>query len=50
MSEFIGKVALVMGSASGFGRASALLYAGEGAKVVVSGIFVPPSLPVLILR
>jgi NAD(P)-dependent dehydrogenase (short-subunit alcohol dehydrogenase family) len=33
-----GKVALVTGSASGIGRASALLMAAEGAKVVVSDV------------
>ncbi len=38
MSEFIGKVAIVTGASSGIGRASALFYAREGAKVVVSDI------------
>jgi NAD(P)-dependent dehydrogenase (short-subunit alcohol dehydrogenase family) len=38
MSESSGKVALVTGAASGIGRASALLYAREGAKVVVSDV------------
>lgn len=38
MGEFTGKVAIVTGAASGIGRASALLYAREGANVVVSDI------------
>jgi len=38
MSEFAGKVALVTGASSGIGRASALFYAREGAKVTVSDI------------
>ena len=38
MAEFTEKVAIVTGAASGIGRASALLYAREGAKVVVSDI------------
>src|SRR5262245_1634199 len=33
-----GKVALVTGSASGIGRAAALKFAAEGAKVVVSDV------------
>jgi NAD(P)-dependent dehydrogenase (short-subunit alcohol dehydrogenase family) len=38
MAEFTGKVALVTGAASGIGRAVAIGYAREGAKVVVSDI------------
>jgi NAD(P)-dependent dehydrogenase (short-subunit alcohol dehydrogenase family) len=38
MPEFSEKVAIVTGAASGIGRASALSYAREGAKVVVSDI------------
>lgn len=38
MFGFNGKVAMVTGAASGIGRSSALLYAREGAKVVVSDI------------
>lgn len=44
MSEFSGKVAIVTGAASGIGRASAQLYASEGAKVVVSDVDVEGSL------
>ncbi len=38
MSLFNGKVAVVTGGASGIGRATALLYAQNGAKVVVSDV------------
>lgn len=38
MDAFSGKVALVTGAASGIGRATAQLYAREGAKVVVSDV------------
>ena len=41
MSEFSGKVALVTGASSGIGRTSALFYAREGAKVVVSDVNEP---------
>ena len=33
-----GKVALITGAGSGFGRATALLFAGEGAKIVVADL------------
>jgi NAD(P)-dependent dehydrogenase (short-subunit alcohol dehydrogenase family) len=37
MSDFQGKVAIVTGGTSGIGRATALAYAKQGAKVVVAG-------------
>ena len=37
MSRLLGKTAVITGSDSGFGRACALLFADEGANVVVNG-------------
>src|SRR6202166_1049131 len=37
MNDFQNKVAIVMGGTSGIGRAAAVAYAREGAKVVVAG-------------
>ena len=37
MAKLEGKVAIVTGATSGMGRASAKLFAQEGAKVVVTG-------------
>jgi NAD(P)-dependent dehydrogenase (short-subunit alcohol dehydrogenase family) len=38
MAQFKGKVALVTGAASGIGKSTALLYAKEGASVIVSDL------------
>ena len=37
-NEFVGKVALITGGASGIGRASALAFAAKGATVMVSDV------------
>jgi NAD(P)-dependent dehydrogenase (short-subunit alcohol dehydrogenase family) len=36
MGKLSGKVAVIMGASSGIGRASAILFAAEGAEVVVA--------------
>jgi NAD(P)-dependent dehydrogenase (short-subunit alcohol dehydrogenase family) len=41
MSRLAQKVALITGSGSGQGRAAAVLFAGEGAGMMVSDINVP---------
>jgi NAD(P)-dependent dehydrogenase (short-subunit alcohol dehydrogenase family) len=43
MSRLNGKVAIVTGASSGFGRGIALSYAAEGAKVIVSDIHEEPN-------
>mgnify|MGYP003524679104 FL=1 len=37
MMNFSGKVAIVTGGTSGIGRAAAIAYAQQGAKVVIAG-------------
>ena len=38
MGKLDGKVAIVTGAASGIGRATAILFAGEGAAIVLSDL------------
>ncbi len=38
MGKLTGKVAVITGAGSGMGKAIAILYAAEGAKVIVSDI------------
>ncbi len=38
MGKLAGKVALITGAGSGIGRATALLFAREGARIVVSDV------------
>ncbi len=41
MGKLAGKVAIITGAGSGLGRASALLFAGEGAKVTATDVSAP---------
>jgi NAD(P)-dependent dehydrogenase (short-subunit alcohol dehydrogenase family) len=43
MSRLQNKIAIVAGASSGFGRAIAMAYAAQGAKVVVSDIQEQPN-------
>ena len=38
MGKLDGKVAFITGAGSGMGKAQAILYASEGAKVIISSI------------